>query len=333
MAGMRLKKSGNTRLIEGGRYNVNLRWNGTPTVELHEQTIDTWVVLAGGATVNTGYRGEGRRARAQHGRVSRHQAGRCVLPPVELLPRLQPGLARHLLAEHPLGRQLCEVSSGLMPVHGLGVRVRAESMNRSTWRNLGVVAAGVAVMAAVATLSNRRRAGAGATTARRVPVFEVDPAWPKLPNNWVLGHVASVAVDQPRSRLDAAPAEHDARGRSASQRGAAGARVRRDGKFVNAWGGPGPGFDWPDSEHGISVDYKDNVWIGGSAPSRTSLRNARRRHAAEVRQQGEVPAADRRARSVSKGNADTKTVHQPADVFVWPKTNERSSPTATATAA
>lgn len=58
MAGMRLKKSGNTRLIEGGRYNVNLRWNGTPSVERHEQTIDTWVVLAGGATVNTGYRVE-----------------------------------------------------------------------------------------------------------------------------------------------------------------------------------------------------------------------------------------------------------------------------------
>ena len=55
MAGMRLKKSTNTRLIEGGRYNVNLRWNGTPSVELHEQTIDTWYMLAGGATVNTGY--------------------------------------------------------------------------------------------------------------------------------------------------------------------------------------------------------------------------------------------------------------------------------------
>jgi mannose-6-phosphate isomerase-like protein (cupin superfamily) len=55
MAGMRLKKSGNTRLIEGGRYNVNLRWNGTPSTELHEQTIDTWYVLAGGATVNTGF--------------------------------------------------------------------------------------------------------------------------------------------------------------------------------------------------------------------------------------------------------------------------------------
>src|SRR5688572_29517512 len=55
MAGMRLKKSTNTRLIEGGRYNVNLRWNGTPSAELHGQTIDTWYVLAGGATVNTGF--------------------------------------------------------------------------------------------------------------------------------------------------------------------------------------------------------------------------------------------------------------------------------------
>jgi mannose-6-phosphate isomerase-like protein (cupin superfamily) len=55
MAGMRLKKSTNTRLIEGGRYNVNLRWNGAPTVELHGQTVDTWYMLAGGATVNTGY--------------------------------------------------------------------------------------------------------------------------------------------------------------------------------------------------------------------------------------------------------------------------------------
>lgn len=55
MASMRLRKSRNYRLIEGGRYNVNLRWDGTPTVEQHGQTIDTWVVLAGGATVNTGY--------------------------------------------------------------------------------------------------------------------------------------------------------------------------------------------------------------------------------------------------------------------------------------
>ena len=123
MAGMRLKKSGNTRLIEGGRYNVNLRWNGTPTMELHGQTIDTWVVLAGGATVNTGFEMKDGERVPNTGVSVATQAGRCVLPPVELLPRLQSGLARHLLAEHPLGRQLCEVI-------------------RSMWRNLGAIAAG-----------------------------------------------------------------------------------------------------------------------------------------------------------------------------------------------
>ena len=31
--------------------------------------------------------------------------------------------------------------------------------------------------------------------AREVPKFQVDPAWPKIPNNWQFGQVASVAID------------------------------------------------------------------------------------------------------------------------------------------
>src|SRR3954471_14408328 len=78
-------------------------------------------------------------------------------------------------------------------------------MNRLGWRNLGVVIAGVAVVVAVAAISNSdaslahaagRAAQQPPATTRRVPVFEVDTAWPKLPNNWVVGHVASVAVDR-----------------------------------------------------------------------------------------------------------------------------------------
>src|SRR5256885_17256096 len=30
----------------------------------------------------------------------------------------------------------------------------------------------------------------------KMPVFEVDAAWPKLPNNWVMGTVSSLAVDR-----------------------------------------------------------------------------------------------------------------------------------------
>jgi len=33
---------------------------------------------------------------------------------------------------------------------------------------------------------------------------------------------------------------------------------------VNSWGGPGDGYTWPGSNHGISIDPMGNVWIGGN---------------------------------------------------------------------
>jgi DNA-binding beta-propeller fold protein YncE len=40
------------------------------------------------------------------------------------------------------------------------------------------------------------------------------------------------------------------------------------GNFIKAWGGAGSGFEWPEREHGIHIDYKGFVWIGGnSCPS------------------------------------------------------------------
>ena len=106
MAGMRLKKSGNTRLVEGGRYNINLRWNGTPSVELHEQTIDTWYVLAGGATVNTGYQVKDGQRVPSSGVSVATKPGDVFFHPSNFYHGFSSGDARHLLAEHPLGRQL-----------------------------------------------------------------------------------------------------------------------------------------------------------------------------------------------------------------------------------
>ena len=34
----------------------------------------------------------------------------------------------------------------------------------------------------------------------RAPSFQVDPNWPSIPNNWVLGEVSSIAVD-PRDHI------------------------------------------------------------------------------------------------------------------------------------
>jgi DNA-binding beta-propeller fold protein YncE len=163
------------------------------------------------------------------------------------------------------------------------------------------------------------------------PVFEVDTAWPlKLPYNWIMGHVPSVAVDSrdhvlilsrpntlaPEDRARSAPpvVELDA-----------------TGKFVNAWGGPGiPGFDWPDSEHGIAIDYKNNVWVGGSAPVAPSLRKLNDDMLLKFTFQGnflfQIGGRDKSPTSqvppVIGGNRDTKSLHQPTDVFVYPKTNE-----------
>ena len=111
------------------------------------------------------------------------------------------------------------------------------------------------------------------STAQRgdnIPRFEVDPHWPKqLPNQWIIGAVAGVAVDlsdhvwivhrpstlQPnelRSEWVAAPPvlEFDP-----------------SGNVVAAWGGPGPGYEWPELEHGIYVDARENVWLGGGGGS------------------------------------------------------------------
>ena len=191
-------------------------------------------------------------------------------------------------------------------------------MNRSTRRNLSIVTAGILMMAAVAALSNR--SAQAQAPGRKVPVFEVDATWPKLPNNWVVGHVASVAVD----RHDHVWMLHRPNTISEDRRKNAAPPVLEfdaSGKFVHAWGGPGNGYDWPDSEHGIAVDYKDHVWIGGSAPVAPSLRDLDDDMLLKFDNKGKF-LLQIGGRSVSKGNADTKAVHQSADVFVWPKTNE-----------
>ena len=36
------------------------------------------------------------------------------------------------------------------------------------------------------------------------------------------------------------------------------------GNLVKSWGGPGKGYDWPDSNHGITVDHKGNVWLAAN---------------------------------------------------------------------
>lgn len=108
------------------------------------------------------------------------------------------------------------------------------------------------------------------------PVFEVDPFWPKpLPDHWVLGSVVGVGVD---SRDHVYIIHRQAPLNERTEIGAATdppsgecclpapyvLEFDPDGNLMNAWGGEGEGYTWPSSNHGISIDPMDNIWIGGN---------------------------------------------------------------------
>ncbi len=128
-----------------------------------------------------------------------------------------------------------------------------------------------------------------ASTGRLVdaPMFEVDPLWPKpLPNHWILGSTIGVGVDSRDhvfiihrgfATLNArTEAGLDTPTKTGECCGAAPPILEFDpeGNLVKAWGGAEPGHDWPLSNHGISIDNKDNVWIGGNGACNDSLAKA-----------------------------------------------------------
>src|SRR6476620_1230758 len=97
----------------------------------------------------------------------------------------------------------------------------------------------------------------------RPPTFQVDPAWPTIPNNWVLGEVSSIAVDS----RDHIWVLHRPRSIPEAQRSQAAPPVLEfdtAGKLLGSWGGSADGYDWPEREHGIFVDSKGFVWISGN---------------------------------------------------------------------
>jgi len=109
----------------------------------------------------------------------------------------------------------------------------------------------------------------------QAPRLEVDPLWPKpLPNHWILGQTIGVSVDAQdhvwiiHRAGSLEPGEQHATTTPQTAQCCAPAppvlEFDQDGNLIGHWGGPGQGYDWPDSNHGITVDYKGNVWIGGN---------------------------------------------------------------------
>jgi DNA-binding beta-propeller fold protein YncE len=119
-----------------------------------------------------------------------------------------------------------------------------------------------------------RTAAAQTKGASQAPRFEVDPLWPKpLPNHWVLGSAIGVWVDSDDHiwiiHRSSATLNNNEKPLELKQgECCAGAppvlEFDQDGNLLRHWGGPGQGYEWPDSNHGIFIDYKGNVWIGGN---------------------------------------------------------------------
>ena len=142
---------------------------------------------------------------------------------------------------------------------------------------LKTIAAWALVLGALAGgeqwFSRAAEAQAGGRVA--APAFEVDPMWPKpLPNHWILGSAIGVWVDKTdhiwiihrgASTLDA---NENALGGKLSKNCCQAAppvlEFDQEGNLVQSWGGPGQGYEWPDSNHGIFVETNGTVWIAGN---------------------------------------------------------------------
>jgi hypothetical protein len=173
-------------------------------------------------------------------------------------------------------------------------------------------------LVALAIWSTPTLAVAQGSQKGKVPTFEPDPTFPKLPNNWVLGNVAMVVVD----RHDNIWALHRPRTVPAGKTPAPPVlEFGTMGNLLQAWGGDGLGYDWPDAEHSIFVDHKDNVWISGSSPSGQSKTKRSDDMLLKFTNTGKF-LLEVGGRSVSLGSKDRNSVNKPGDLFVSEKTNE-----------
>src|SRR5438477_5868410 len=153
-----------------------------------------------------------------------------------------------------------------------------------------------------------------AAQQKQIPRFEVDPSWPKLPSKWVWGQVSSVSIDaQGHAWILQRPSSVRKDQREKGMAAPPVLEFDEAGNFVQGWGGPGPGYDWPETEHGIYADPNGFVWLGGNGKTD--------HHLVKFTKDGKFVMQIGR-KGQSKGNKDTLNVNMAADTFVYARTNE-----------
>lgn len=220
--------------------------------------------------------------------------------------------------------------------------------SRLVYGALAVTFAGVAMAACNSSSADAQGGHASAAASAssggtQAPMFEVDPYWPKpLPNHWVTGSTIGLSVDDQdnvwtihrpntvEANLKAADINVGDAVDDEVQPGTAKATGKDPigecckvappvlvydaaGGLVNSWGGPGAGYDWPDSNHGITVDHKGNVWLAGNGNKDTQILKFTR-EGKFLLQLG--------THGVHNGSNDTENYWQPTKMFHEPGANE-----------
>ena len=157
-----------------------------------------------------------------------------------------------------------------------------------------------------------------AQTGKQIPSLQIDPSWPQWPETWMQGASAGIAID----KLDNVWIIHRPAGvtekRACCRPAPAVMEFDSTGKLLQSWNGPGEGYQWAleNDEHGIFVDYKNNVWVAGRGANGTS--------------ENQILKFDNKGKFLlqigRRGNGnnsnDTANLGQPADMTVYPPTNE-----------
>jgi hypothetical protein len=193
---------------------------------------------------------------------------------------------------------------------------------RSRAAAIAVVAAAALGATALTATTSMAQTPAQAQ-ARSLPTFAVDPSWPKVPPQWKLGDVSSMASDA-QGNIWVLHRPRTLKGDDFAKAAPPVMVFDQAGNYVKSWGGDGQGYDWPQREHGIYIDSKGFVWLGGNSCPENGL--ARLKPVADdallkFTQDGKFVMQIGHSNQ-SKGNADTTNVHRAADVQLYPPTNE-----------
>jgi DNA-binding beta-propeller fold protein YncE len=161
---------------------------------------------------------------------------------------------------------------------------------------------------------------------KAAPAFQVDPMWPKMPPQWILGQVSGLDVDSRDhvwiiQRPWSLASDEKAPNPDVPCCAPAPPVMEFDaaGNYLQGWGGEGEGYEWPADEHTIHVDHRNNVWISSAGGPRLSTR--KENQILKFTRDGKFLLQVGR-RGASGGSLDTANFNNAADIYVYPKTNE-----------